>query len=456
MIQYIKYRMEGLYMKLGATREDIVHTIKLDIERLIKSPQKIKEVVSQLEGQYDIPRSDVLQILNTEATLKNIDMIELGIIGEAIALALGKEKDWLAHYFNPPEIERMRVYKKEENDTSVSLSFKPAIKLNDNVFIVGVSRQDIAKMYDKGLFTWDEQIQREGKRKTYNNAVFSIPKLNETSIREIKEQVLQGVLVENELAYNLVKDSSEDGEELYYNEETFELSFADKFIGQIIDGMHRTAGIHKAWIENPHISGYMPIRISNYTTKEATRYQYELSKMTPIDKSRLQVLSHERINDRIVNNLKVEGRLRNKISNVSVPNRKMGELVAYIVLSDAFYTLFEKHNQTKTGKLTEEFNEYLTYLFEYYEDEYLNDANSLLFKNKFFYWHVYIFKTMLEHEISFHLLNKIVNINYFNKHFVLETFGTKQMSDNQIRGEKENQGIGLMNKMLAESDLLKT
>ena len=146
-------------MKLGATREDIVHTIKLDIERLIKSPQKIKEVVSQLEGQYDIPRSDVLQILNTEATLKNIDMIELGIIGEAIALALGKEKDWLAHYFNPPEIERMRVYKKEENDTSVSLSFKPAIKLNDNVFIVGVSRQDIAKMYDKGLFTWDEQIQ---------------------------------------------------------------------------------------------------------------------------------------------------------------------------------------------------------------------------------------------------------------------------------------------------------
>ncbi|WP_107838603.1 hypothetical protein [Metasolibacillus meyeri] len=443
-------------MKLGITREDIVNAVKLDIELLIKSPQKIKDVVNRLEKDHDIPRSDVLQLLNTEATLKNIDLMELGIIGETIALALGKGKDWLNKYFNPPEIERMSVYKRAEVDTSISLSFKPAIKLNDNVFIIGVSRQDIAKMYDKGLFTWDEKIQREGKRKTYNNVVFSIPKLNEASVREIKEQVLQNVLVENELAYNLVKDSADDGVELYYNEETFELTFASKFIGQIIDGMHRTAGIHMAWMEDNNISGYMPIRISNYTTKEATRYQYELSKMTPIDKSRLQVLSHERINDRIVNNLKVDGRLRNRISNVSIPDRKMGELVAYIVLSDAFYHLFEKQNNTKTGKLTEEFSEYLTYLFEYYEDDYLNDASSLLFKNKFFYWHVYIFKKMLENAVSFHLLHKIINVDYFNKHFVLESFGTKQINDHQIRGEKEKQGLWLMNKMLAASDLLKT
>ena len=423
-------------MKLGKTREEVIQIIKLDIPHLIKDSKKMEEVLLFLEEKHEIPRHLMLNVLNDSTQLESLNQTELGLLGEQIAIKVYQKKNWMSEFFTENEISKMNIYKKPTKEFKIKRSFKPAIKLNDNVFMIGLSRQDIATMYDNGLFTWDEDVQREGVRKTYGDAVIAVPKINNTNVKEIAQQALEGVLVENELAYNLVLGSSSEGQELYYNEDTFELTFAEDFEGQIIDGMHRTIGIHRAWMENNNITGTMPIRISNYTTSEAARYQVELSKAVPIDKSRLQVLSKERLCDRIVDNLRIDGHLKGRISETTRPSERYNEIVSYKTLSDAFYEFFEKEGNLKVVKIMEQFKEYLLYLFEYF-DEYLEDNNSALFKNVYFYLHVYIFKKMLNEEIPFSNLNKIIKPEYFNLDSeVLTTYKINAHKENQIRSKR--------------------
>ena len=433
-------------MKFGITRDDLVKSIKSDMGMLIRNPKKLESVANNLFQNHDMSKSQIFELSNDDANYSKITTIELGIIGMYINEKLDNQQNWLNQFFNESEIKQIKVYKKEKESDNVSLTFRPALRLNNNVYIVGVSRKDIAKIYDKGIFEWDERVQREGRRKEYNGETFTIPKLNMSNVKEIKQQVLDGILVENELAYNLVLDSSSEGQELYYDESKFELTLANDFIGQIVDENHRTVGIHRAWLENPDITGYMPIRISNYTTKEATRYQYELSKATPIDKSRLQVLSSERLTDRIVDGLKTDGHLRGKISNVSNPSKKNGEIVSYLTLSDAFHDHFGKDKSVKVGSLTEKFKDYLLYLFEYYEDEHLDNNESYMFKNYGFYWHVNIFKNLIESDTPMSNLNKVIKPNYFDNSYIVQEFNTIKISDKQVKSK--NIGLKLMDEMI--------
>lgn len=415
-------------MKAGKTREEIVEIIKFDMQEISKKRKEIEEVLGYLEDNHDIKRGALLSYFTDINKVTELPTEELALLGEQLSIKLNKDSKFLNEYYTDEEIKRLRVYKQPNKKKKVELKFKPAIKLSDKVYIVPMSREQIAMLYENGTFVWDENVQREGNKKQHGDTIITVPKLNWSNIEEIKQQALDGILMENELAYNCVLGSSPEGQEVYYNENTNELALADEFLGQILDGMHRTVGIAQAWRENPNIEGYMPVRISNYTTKEAARYQVELSKAVPVDKSRIRELSKEKLTDEIVDVLKLDGDLKGKISSKTVPTKKMGELVSYKVISDAFSDSFEVKNRLQAIELAEEFNQYLMYLFGYFEDE-LNDKNSLLFDNRFFYMHVYLFKKLKEQNIDLKEIKNIIKPELFHR-------DNKQLEEYKIRVPK--------------------
>ena len=330
----------------------------------------------------------------------------------------------------------------------IRYTFRPAVRVAHDVFYVMMTYEEIAKSYDEGIFGWDEKVQREGGEKHYKDKVIIIPKLNSKNVNEITEQALDGILLENELAYNLELGSAPNDEpELYYNEKTFELTLnSNGFKGQIVDGMHRTVGIHKAWLRNKNITGAMPVRISNYTTEEAVRYQVESAKATPIDVSRLQEMSKERAFDRVVDTLKRQGNLKGKISTTS--SLSSGTLVSYKVLSDAFDELIRKDGKYKVKDVSKSFPTYLLYLFETFEDDYMGDADYVIFDNFIFYNHVQIYKTMLDNNIPFEELEDVIDIKYFNKQYITEKYKKRNFNFNYVATRK--QVISHFNEMMSD------
>ena len=401
-------------MKLGKSREEIISKLKIDIPTIIKDKDVLESVLNYLYDNHKIPKSFTLDIMNKPENLNALNTTELGLIGEQINYHANGSKEWLHEFFTESEIKIMKVYEKPKRNKKVKRTFSPAIKLEENVYIIGVSRKDIAIWYDNGTFLWDENIQREGVEKFYGNEVIVVPTINQSNVEEIKDQTLKGTLMANELAYNVVLGSSESGQELYFDPTTHELTIAEDCLGQIIDGAHRSLGIHSAWMENNNITGMMPVRLSNYSTEEATRYQVELSKAVPLDKSRIRALDRSTITNRIVNELKVDGELAGKISDKSVPNKELGQVVSFIVLSKAFEDLFKVTTTLQVVKISKSFKEYLMYLFGEF-DAYRNDKNYFLFNNKIFYMHVYIFKRMMEENIPFSDLTKVIDVELFKK-----------------------------------------
>mgnify|MGYP001462557456 CR=1 FL=1 len=424
-------------MQLNKTREDLVLSIKEDIKEIINKSDSIDKIIDHLESKHGILRGDVLSLINDSDNISNINIDELGLIGEQVALSLGSSEEWLYEFFTKIEIEDLRNYMRPKDYEQISYTFKPAVRVSHNVFYIKMTYEELAKSYDEGIFGWDEKVQREGEQKVYKDKVITIPKLNNKNVNEITEQALDGILLENELAYNLVLGSAPNNEpELYYNEKTFELTFnSNGFKGQIVDGMHRTVGIHKSWMRNKNIVGSMPVRISNYTTEEAIRYQVETAKATPIDVSRLQEMSKERLFDRVVDMLKVQGHLKGKISTTS--NLTSGTIVSYKVLSDAFYDLLEKDGKYKIKDVIKSFPIYLMYLFESFEDEYLEDKDSIIFDNFIFYNHVQIYKSMLENNIPIENLEDIIDVNYFNKNYITTKFKKRNFNFNYLTTRKQ-------------------
>ena len=401
-------------MELGKSREEIISKLKIDIPKLIKDKESLESVLDFLHNEYNIPKSYTLDLFNEPNKVDTLNTTELGLIAEQVNFHVNGNKEWINEYFTDTEIKVMRVYKKPKRDKKIKRTFSPAIKLDENVYVIGVTRKDIALWYDNGVFLWDENIQREGVEQFYGDEVIIVPTINHSNVEEIKEQTLKGTLMANELAYNVVLGSSDSGQELYYNPETSELSIAEDALGQIIDGAHRSLGIHSAWMENNNINGMMPVRLSNYSTEEAARYQVELSKAVPLDKSRIRALDRSVITNKIVNELKIDGELMGKISDKSTPNKELGQLVSFLILSKAFEDFFKVETTLQVRNIANSFKEYLVYLFGDFND-YKDNKNYFLFNNKIFYLHVYIFKRMMDENIPFSDLTNVIDIELFKK-----------------------------------------
>lgn len=402
-------------MKLGITREEIIKEVSFLVNEITKDMKKLDEALDHLESAHNINKAEMLKAINNPLFLKEINIYEVGLLGEQLSLSLNENRDWLNEYFNKNDIEEMRRYYQIRETITKKRTFKPAYKFSNNQYMVFMTRQEIAEAYDVGDFVWDETVQREGIYKTYSGRTEIVPKINNSNVDEIKKQAKGGKLITNALAYNIVPDSVKEDRIFYYDAENFELSIPDEFYGQILDGMHRTLGIHAAWLEQKNIVGDMPILLSSYYTPEAINWLVESAKAVPIDKTRLQALSNERDFDRVVNHLINTGKLVGKISTMtSSPSSARGEIVSYKVLSDAFYDLFEKHGGYKVLDVMLDFEEYIFYLFESFEEEFEN-GTTYLFENQYFLFHVHIFKCMFDNKIPYSKLRKIINIDDWNK-----------------------------------------
>lgn len=133
---------------------------------------------------------------------------------------------------------------------------------------VTVMNLDVIKdMYDKQLLIYNPNTQRELKKKIRNGEVYYTINICKASVNDIKNDLLSGIFVPNDLSFNLNLDNPDIEYEVDENRIIITNGQLD-----IIDGFHRFKGAMLAKKENTELQFSFVINIMNFDERKACSF----------------------------------------------------------------------------------------------------------------------------------------------------------------------------------------
>lgn len=388
-------------------RAELLDVLKDNLQYIAADENKTEEIKEELK-KYSIPRFRMERILNDPSLLDDADVRELALLSEQVYLKTGKHELNTDEWFTKTEMKEARQFDymlyNSITDVEFPLELENVNIVGNGVFVATISVGIIAKLLDNGLLNYNFDIQRQASFKKMAGGT-SIRKatIHKKNVREIKDLLLKGQLINTTLAFNAATQTSDTFEELTYDAKRNILTINEGTRLDVLDGYHRCLASQQAFRENPELDFKFIVIISNYTTREAQQYQAQLAKATPIPKTRVQELEANRLSDTVIQHLKAESELRDRISSTHSVNTSIGQLVSYRVLSDAIDREFKMKTKLDTYDVSEYLTKFFDYLFGYYHDE-LNangkNNNNLMAQNRMFAGYIGLAAEMKKNNID--------------------------------------------------------
>ena len=409
-------------MKTTNNRSELLEQIENNIYLISNDKNKVKEVKEEL-SKYRINEGRVEEYLSTPEILEDTDIRELALLTEQIYVKTGLKDFSPDNWFTEHEMKEARQYDHMfvhgEEEIVFPLEIENVIHIGNNLYVASLDIQTIAKLMKSKKLNYNFEIQRQASRVVRKDKMMYKPTIYKKNVKEIKELLKKDQLIHTTLAFNAATQTSDNGEELTYNGKRNVLTINEGTRLDILDGYHRCLASQQAYSENPDLNFKFVVMISNYTTAQAQQYQAQLAKATPIPTARIQELEKNRLSDTVVQILKSESELRDRVSSsASKMNITAGELVSYRVLADSIDWEF------KMGTVLEarETAKYLTTFFEYliglYPEEFLESRNqneSIMAYSKMFAGYIGLAAEMKKQEIDFKEIKTVLDQLDFKK-----------------------------------------
>jgi hypothetical protein len=395
-------------------KEKLVETIKKYISHISEDKNTTIEIKEQLGMNHGIAGGDIEKILSKPECLLDVDVRELALITQQFFLKTGiKELDpdeWFTKY----DMKEAGQYDKsifiEENKTT-EIVFENVNVVGNGVYSTVISPKRISELFKKQLLNYNVEIQRQPKFVKRNNEIRKIPTTYRKNVEEIKNLLLKGGLFTSTLKFNAALGSSDTEEEFTYDANKRTLTVNEGTILDILDGYHRCLGSDAAISVNNDLGDFnFILELSNYTTKQAQNCQAQLAKATPIPKARQDALAAERQADTVVQILRSESELKDRITEGGRVSHIAGELVTYNVMADAIEREFPMKTKMEARNVAKYLSEFFEYLIGSYPDEFLETdriKTSLMSYNKIFAGYIALAAEMKKENIS---LDKLKNI----------------------------------------------
>lgn len=268
-------------------QDKITFAIK-DIHRM-GDAEKIKKLASTKLNKY-FSEAKILQILNDSIPLASLTEEELYNVSLFVKDSGYTNVD-LQEFFDNDEASRaVNTFRTADYNYDKEVVFGNMQYNGDELkpqWVGFISYQDIAKMFEAGVFNYNFATQRKAKMIKVRNRVERIATINNKNVQEIKNEVLRNKFEYNTITLN-IRPSENDS--YLYNPSTLEL-MVDLVATCIdtIDGYHRINGIYQAWLKNNNISGSMILLIKNIDIPQARYFIAQESKGTLNNQSEMKI-----------------------------------------------------------------------------------------------------------------------------------------------------------------------
>lgn len=395
-------------------KEMLMNTLEEYIYHVSDDKNTVSEVKDQL-GKYGITGARVESVLGNVEILEDADLRELILITEQIYLKTRimalNPSEWFTEY----EIKTARQFDKRlltEELPVTDVLFENVLLVGNGVYLTTITPSKISELMKTQFLNYNQDIQRQGKVQKRNDKVIVKPTVYKKNVKEIKELMLKGLLKNTMIAFNAAIGTSDSGEELYFDSSKGTLTVSMGTQLDILDGFHRCLASIEASQEDTDLDFKFILMISNYSTREAQTYQAQLAKATPFPTTRIQELEASRLADTVVQMLRVDSELEDRISSHHAITPSAGQLVSYKVLADSIEREFPMKFRRDTAKVAEYLREFFDHLIAEYSDEFVynsKDNSSLMKYNKMFAGYVALAAKMQKEDIAIEKMNTILD-----------------------------------------------
>ncbi len=208
-----------------------------------------------------------------------------------------------------------------------------------------ITLQQLTDLFDKRIIKYNPETQRPLVPKIYNNEEIKEIFLNKRNIKEIKEKILSGKQIPDEIIFNVAVTGEE---ELDFNTTKGELKI---FAGDVfcISGWHRTTGGRNAYKEDPQKCSnfYYKLRIVHWEVEKAKAYVAQEALGTKLDLLSVKAYSVYNESNQVVVKLNENPKscLRDKITTNLNDIIEGKSVVMFNVLLDIISNVFKIKDQ---------------------------------------------------------------------------------------------------------------
>lgn len=407
---------------MAKNRAELLEKIEDNIHLISNNRNAVIEIKEEL-AKYRISEGRVEKYFSDPEILEDTDVRELALFTEQIYVKTGLQGFNPDAYFTEHEMKEARQYDymfvHGEEVVVFPLDIENVIHIGNNLYVASLDIQTIAKLMKSKKLNYNYEIQRQATRIVRKDKMMYKPTIYKKNVKEIKELLKKDQLIHTTLAFNAATDFSNNTEELTYNGKRNVLTINEGTRLDILDGYHRCLASQQAYTENPDLNFKFVVMISNYTTAQAQQYQAQLAKATPIPTARVQELEKNRLADTVVQILKSESELRDRVSSSdSRMNITAGELVGYRVLSNAIDREFPMKSTLEAREVAKYLTTFFEYLIGLYPEEFLEsrDQNeSIMAYNRLFAGYIGLAAEMKQQDKDFLIMKDILDKINFKK-----------------------------------------
>lgn len=328
--------------------------------------RKIKDIktraMTNLKDYFHTQK--ITQILNYNCPLSTLSDSELYHI-TLLMKDSGYDED-LSEWFTDSEInEATKNRFAATEDYSEAVTFKD-MRFNGNEdkpqWVGFISYQDIAKMFEGGVFNYNFATQRKARVVKIWDRTERIATINNKNVSEITKEVLLGKFEENTITLNV---RITDGEVYMYNPDNGDLTIdLNTTLVDTIDGYHRINGIYKAWLKDKNIKGMMTILIKHIDTPQARYFIAQEAKGTLNNQGDVRYYDVNSNMAKVINNINADDNANNVLFNrITMGTDAENTLIFYEVFANVMeMTWWETLNKSNTREI----RRISDYLVEFY------------------------------------------------------------------------------------------
>lgn len=273
-------------MKAGQTKSKFEQKIKLAIYSI--SDNNIQEQIIDEIIELGGSRSQISDILEGNALLETIPLVELGVIADTMYRIADIGFLRLDIFLEEAEIDQVKKYKfPQEKENENLLVFENVTQVASDIWTAVVPAQRIAELYRNNAVGYDFETQRDAKNIKDGDSIIKVANVNWVSVEEIQEELIKGTFISNTITFNV---PIEHAESIKFDRGRRILAITESVL-TILDGFHRSLAIIGA-LRVAKINYNFEMRITCFNTEKAQRFIVQEDKRNPISKTYLKSIDN--------------------------------------------------------------------------------------------------------------------------------------------------------------------
>jgi len=326
---------------------------------------KVKEEVVKKMAQHGITPGEVYDIFSKRIPLQTVTLPMLCLLTMYLYETGIEEAERIKpdKYFTEFEItEAKKFYKEKENQNKYPIVFENVMKFDEDYFVTKISIQTLNSLISKAVLTYNPETQRPLLSKAYGDRIIQEIDINLKSVRDIKNNILQGKQIPDFITFNLLQNGNDNFE---YDADNKTLTI---YSGELdmADGFHRIMGALQAYRENPNIDFYYGLIITNWDVSKTLRYIHQEDLKNKLKKSFKKAINPDKFSNLIVKkiNENTDSYLRGLITTDKEIIRANKAVIMFDVLSDAIDILFKPSENVNVVKYSKWLIDGFNYIIE--------------------------------------------------------------------------------------------